>query len=292
MKWIGFGATAALVWLAGSAVADEGLTEINQARALAGGITTSDNPGFPITLVPGNYRLTSDLQPGGVLLFLGNTSNDVKIDLNGFTIDGGGTPSNGIQLGSGSNWEIRNGTIRGFGSAIQQSAASSGHRFVRIQALDNSSGGIVVRNGDSHLVEDCIARGNGGAGIALAPSSTVAGTLAFGNAGIGIIVGDDSTVTGCTANKNGEDGIDAGQRTRIVGNVANGNGEGVGDNGIEADQDSLVMGNTVNGNTGKGLSLTGSVGYAQNSINGNTAGTVGAGTELGLNVCDGNTTCP
>jgi hypothetical protein len=40
----------------------DGLVEINQAKALAGGVTASDAPGFPVTLdAQGSYVLTSNL---------------------------------------------------------------------------------------------------------------------------------------------------------------------------------------------------------------------------------------
>jgi len=50
----------------------------------------------------------------------------------------------------------------------------------------------------------------------------------------------------------------------------------------------------VRGNTGYGLKFFGShIGYSENVISGNTAGTVnGSGVQFGQNVCDGNTTCP
>ena len=48
--------------LATPALAVDGVIEINQARAMAGGITAGDNPGFPVNLTEsGSYRLTSDL---------------------------------------------------------------------------------------------------------------------------------------------------------------------------------------------------------------------------------------
>ena len=48
--------------LAHSAAAVDGVIEINQAKALAGGVTTTDAAGFPVTLdASGSYRLTGDL---------------------------------------------------------------------------------------------------------------------------------------------------------------------------------------------------------------------------------------
>jgi hypothetical protein len=52
-----------LLGLASTAlVASDGRIEINQAKALAGGVTPGDTPGFPVSItVGGSYVLTSDL---------------------------------------------------------------------------------------------------------------------------------------------------------------------------------------------------------------------------------------
>ncbi len=51
---------ASLVLLAAPAIGGSGVTELNQAIALAGG--PGDAPGFPLYILsPGNYQLTSDL---------------------------------------------------------------------------------------------------------------------------------------------------------------------------------------------------------------------------------------
>lgn len=55
-------AAAILLAPAGQALAAEGVIQINQARALAGGVTPGDEPGFPVTISqPGSYRLTGNL---------------------------------------------------------------------------------------------------------------------------------------------------------------------------------------------------------------------------------------
>jgi len=59
-RWIGLGLAVSVcaqpVW------AVDGVTEVNQTRAVAGGVTSDDTPGFPVTLNhPGSYRLTGNL---------------------------------------------------------------------------------------------------------------------------------------------------------------------------------------------------------------------------------------
>ena len=55
--------TSGLVMLVGApARAVDGVIEINQARALAGGVTPGDAAGFPVTITAsGSYRLTGNL---------------------------------------------------------------------------------------------------------------------------------------------------------------------------------------------------------------------------------------
>ena len=93
------GALLALV-LAGPAHAVDGVIEINQARAKAGGVTAGDAPLFPVTLSqPGSYRLTGNLDLTDAsarapstdakdVKAIDVTASDVTIDLNGFSIIG------------------------------------------------------------------------------------------------------------------------------------------------------------------------------------------------------------
>jgi hypothetical protein len=71
-----------------AAAAVDGVIEINQAAALAGGVTPGDAPGFPVSLnAPGSYRLTAGLVvPDGATTGIRIDSSEVAIDLNGFSI--------------------------------------------------------------------------------------------------------------------------------------------------------------------------------------------------------------
>jgi hypothetical protein len=122
--------------LAAPSFGSDGAVEINQAKALAGGVTASDTPGFPVTIdAQGSYVLTGNLT---VLAHGVNaihvTSSEVSIDLSGFVItgpgdcSGSGTSLSCLPVGSGSGiWtflpgggasprvSVRRGEIRGFG---------------------------------------------------------------------------------------------------------------------------------------------------------------------------------
>ncbi len=100
------------------AAAVDGVIEINQARALAGGVSPADTPGFPVTVgQPGSYRLTGNLTTPAASNGIMVQARDVTIDLNGFRILGPSTGiiANGVRVETGSdNFELRNGSIQSF----------------------------------------------------------------------------------------------------------------------------------------------------------------------------------
>ena len=243
--------------------AGDGRIEINQARALAGGVSASDTPGFPVTISgPGSYLLTSDLVVPANLsgIFGVNDAVDITLDLNGFSISGpvtcSGTPLScsasgpvpGIRFFGGENVEIRNGTIRGFaGDGVQVLGA----------------------------VANCSAQGlrvteNGGDGIKM-------GT-----------VGENARIDGNVVTHNLEIGIDADNNSKVSNNVVSSNG---GDQ-LHIESGTYAEGNVLSGTTAldTGLSTGSAVsGYRNNLIRGSV---IGNGVDMGGNLCDGSTTCP
>ncbi len=118
------------------AFAIDGVIEINQAKAIAGGVTATDSPQFPVTLdSSGSYRLTSNLDltfldpevaKNVTAIVVGGASTVATIDLNGFAIIGPTfcgitcTPVGGSGQGITSQSSdqfifLRNGFIRGMG---------------------------------------------------------------------------------------------------------------------------------------------------------------------------------
>lgn len=156
-------------------VASDGRIEINQAKALAGGVTPGDTAGFPVTLsVAGSYILTSDLDvtvaasPQDVTaIFVTASAPGLDIDLNGFAIRGpascGSTPPC-TNAGSGygiyspiGGTSVRNGTVAGMGgSGVVVAGMVTG-----VHAMDNGDVGIEVAG----LIADCIVESNGGFGV-------------------------------------------------------------------------------------------------------------------------------
>jgi hypothetical protein len=71
------------------AVAMETEVKIDQNKALAGGVTPGDAPGFPITLTqPGRYVLTSNLYPPPDTGGIETKNHDITVDFNGFRLHG------------------------------------------------------------------------------------------------------------------------------------------------------------------------------------------------------------
>lgn len=110
------------------------VVKIDQAKAIAGGVTSADAAGFPVVInAPGSYKLTSNLVvPAGQDAIHVMASN-VTIDLNGFAILGPGNCSgtgnsmlctanagHGVyQVDSNNhNLIVQNGTVGGFGQCM------------------------------------------------------------------------------------------------------------------------------------------------------------------------------
>ena len=185
---------------------------------------------LPLTITePNSYYLVEDIDCTGMPDYaIIIECNDVTIDLMGYTLkgpDSGGTF--GIYMDGRSNVEIRNGTLRDFGTvAIYEGSSNSiGHRVVNIRALSNKIGGIYLY-GFGHLVKNC--------------------TVAENFMGNGIIVSNGCTVTGNTCYNNGDDGI----HVTSLRNVIESNTVLLNDRGIDVDSTrNFIAKNTATMNT-------------------------------------------
>lgn len=291
-------ATLALL-TTGPVLGSDGVVEINQTRAEAGGVTPGDTPGFPVTIdTPGSYRLTSNLDVRGTAVPENTTGIEVTavgvtIDLNGFAIlgpvtctannaypttlscsptGGSGTGIAGLDL-TGATFQstrVRNGSIVGMG----------GPGVIALEVADlsvHSSGGIgIVAN----KVADSMAFRNGLTGI---NASHVVDSVVFENgehgvSGIGLahrVYSFGNVETGIRANQ-------------VQSSSVWGNGKG-----LEAD---LLLDTTTNSNTGAGADLDADDAYGSSHFVFNNGGTgnpqVSGGVEIGSNFCDTDTTCP
>lgn len=183
-------------------------TVINQAAALAGGVTPGDAPGFPVTIsVPGSYKLTGNLtspagQPNSLIHV---TAADATIDLNGYTVQGVNTctvnnPGRGNSCTAGAapplvyfnapRGVLRNGNVVGSeGAGVQMSV------------------GLSVANPGA-VIEDLLVANNRGTGVSMVVvGSTLRNVTSAANAGAGFIVSGDSTLEDLVALYNNDDGV-------------------------------------------------------------------------------------
>ena len=214
----------ALIALAGSAHAVDGVMLIDQNRALAGNVTPGDMAGFPVTItVSGSYRLSGNLtvpDANTSAIVVGASVTGVTIDLNGFTISGPTVCGNfpivcspvgsgiGVSAPSGARGvTVRNGTIVGMGKSAVQ-LESTLNTIDSISAISNGQVGIfantatvtnnrATKNGfngflvGSSVVINNLAIQNGGAGIGGVSNLIVNNTL-IANTLVGVAAGDSA----------------------------------------------------------------------------------------------------
>ncbi len=251
---------AVFLLLAADAMASEGVIEINQAAALAGGITPSDTPGFPVTLdQPGSYRLTGDLDfittdedPFGISGIV-ITAEDVSLDLGGFSVSVGNTnpqpelaSANPISIES-DNVHIHDGTLRvtvGVHSATHTGRLGS---YERIR-FEDAIGYMSEAHGSFRQSSSSVYLDLTDSGLAIANQGVI-----FNDSGL------------------------------ILNHVTSGNVWSYGGS-------VLVTGSHMNqlGNLSGGYAA-----YGRNVIPGGLTGS-GSGSvfEIGTNVCGADTTCP
>jgi len=217
-------------------------------------------PRIPIgpDTTPGDINYTYKITKSGSYYLTGNCTaildgilidaNNVTINLMGYEIIGSGLPVTfGIFMNGRSNVEIRNDTIREFGShGIIDYGFGKSHRIIDVRSVSNKGGGMRLM-GNGHMVKNCTVSDNG--------NSATDDTS-------GISVGDNSMVTGNIVCNNGNlatshvRGIYAGTGSMVNGNTVYGNGTLCEDNvyGIQGWFGSKVTGNTVydNGNQATG----------------------------------------
>ncbi len=285
-----------------------GMIEINQARALAGGVTASDTAGFPVTLDSrGSYRLSSNLTRPDNGNAISISADDVSLDLGGFTIAGpvtcSGAPvtscsatlgSSGILGSTRLNVSVRNGTVRGFsGHGV---SLGSYARIESVQAIGNGNNGILV--GAGSIVRSSLGRGNYVDGIGATEGAVISGSVALDNGDDGIVGGAGAQLRGNASRNNGGDGYVSGTGSLLEDNSARDNG----DDGIEVGAAAAVLRNTALNNADYGV-LAGASGTSMLFLAGNVASGNNASAqceqvptdtsfELGGNSCAGDSRCP
>lgn len=310
MKWIArqaiavLGGVLAAILCVEPAGAVDGVVEINQARAMAGGITSGDTAGFPVVISePGSYRLTGNLDVGIAVDGIVVQAAGVTLDLNGFEIVGtnscsGNPPETGITCDSTGgtigiraeepNLTVRNGGVRNF----QSTNIYCYTQGCLLEDIHVQEAGVGITTSGSAVIRGCTAERNSHAGILPIPGEVpglvIENNVARENGASGIVGGGNGIVRANVSYANFGDGIVAIGGT-FVGNL-------VYDNHVDGlDLDAgTVLDNVSTDNAGYGLKLasTGTTGYGGNFFRNNTAGSLsGTGLQLSTNMC-GSAACP
>jgi hypothetical protein len=306
----------------GAGASSGGGVEIDQSRALAGGVTASDAAGFPVTIdTEGSYRLIGSLDvPDANTTGIEIVADHVTLDLGGFEIackTCGPSPSgsgDGINADGRNGIAIVNGTIRDVGhngvTAFDGAIPGIGYEVRNLRVQSVGGVGIVVQ--DASRIADNVVVSAGGSGIS-ASSGSVRNNVVR-HAGLdGVVCFNACVIEGNSAHESGRDGISCANSCVVVENVAVTNGrDGIRasasmvannvarnstDDGLDLGTNTAAIGNTVVNSDDDGLvgspSSTTPVGYVFNSIHGSGGSDVAPfALEMGDNVCDADLTCP
>lgn len=163
-------------------------TLIDQTKANAGNVTPGDAPGFPVTLsLPGSYELASNLQPPANKAGIQIASNDVRINLSGFRLNGAAGATTGIYGAAFKNVSIRNGTITGFDAHGIYGSGGDNWIVESMRVTENGAHGIFV-SGTYSIVRASSVTQNGGRGIHCTVSCLVADSIVSANGAFGISI--------------------------------------------------------------------------------------------------------
>lgn len=244
---------------------------INAAAVAAGGITPGDTAGYPATIsVSGSYKLTSNLTPPGAI-GIDITANNVTIDLNGFTIDGGGscpitggfgntcTPlgsPNALIRTSATGVTIQNGIVRGNTKGHGIWFTNTGPnalnaKVINVLVSDNANDGVLsVGSGPGFLLVNSQLTQNGGMGAHTNHGLIVTGSQFTGNntAGLG---GGSATVSDSMALQNNAVGF-GGQQLNLE-HVSSGINQG---DGVNVTYSGIVSHTMTWQNYGNGITIS------------------------------------
>jgi parallel beta-helix repeat protein len=248
---------------------------------------------MPLTIsAPGSYYLTTNLTGTAANNGITISSDDVTLDLMGFTLRGVPSSLEGINVSSViRNLTIRNGIVREWGrhgvdafnaknSSLEQLKAYNNGwestfqdglsiglngRVTACQAENNQRDGIVSRSGCT--ITDSTASFNGDDGIETDVGCTITDSTAYNNGDDGIVTDSGCTITDSSAYRNGDEGIETASGCTVNRCTTHANKN----DGIQVSSDCAVVGNTCDGNSflgdGAGILATSS----DNRIEGNHA---------------------
>jgi parallel beta-helix repeat protein len=218
---------------------------------------------------PGFYFISKNLTSAsdGIVV----NSDNVTIDLMGFTINGPEGGGDGIYFDSKNNVEIRNGGIKDFSYGIRGVTDGQSNKVIAVKTISNGGYGIFLK-GNNHGVKDCTVIGCGAYGIYVpdAGGHTIKGNTVSGSRYYGIVAGPGSTVMGNNCNNNDQHGINALGGCTVINNTVYNNALA----GIILDSNgNSVINNTAYNNNQSGSATRGGIVLLgnENLVKNNTA---------------------
>lgn len=261
----------------------------------------------------GSYYLTGSLTAtmgtNGIVI----ATNDVTVDLNGFTLIGvtnmgacGITQDSPMNLYM--NLTIRNGVVSGWGNAGVSMQNGMNCRLSGITASGNgSAGGTGIIVGKDWDVDNCLVYKNYGMGMSVSDYTRVRNCKARQNMGNGFYTGIGSVIENCVSAENSQygffgqtlskisdcvalcntnDGIYVGPNSIATRNLSGQNGG----NGISVGGSARLDGNLASGNGGDGINVGGDGYVTHNQSSGNRGSGIfgGYGCRVEANHCTYN----
>jgi hypothetical protein len=128
------------------------------------------------------------------------TSDDVSIDLNGFTLTSPDKAGSGVETdGFSDTVRVRNGTVRGFANPIRLFGSRSHVSDVRVTGFGTGTGITIGRDG---VVEDCAVVLGDGDGVWIQDISVLRRCAVKQVAGSGVVASIGALVEGNSINAN------------------------------------------------------------------------------------------
>ena len=226
------------------------LTEIEPRTAVTQENTPGDADAVFVISEPGSYYLTGEVVVGAGFNGIEITSDDVALNLNGFTILGDVGSLDGVTLaGALNNISIRDGAIRGMGGDGIDARDDSAVRVLALTTSEN--GGYGVYCGADAVITDAIAKSNGVSGIKIGSRARVARSVSASNIASGFSMSGRNTLVECVANSNGSSGFFG----DVLNQFINCTSEGNGGDGFRSSVQSKAIGSSSEDNGGDGFLL-------------------------------------
>jgi hypothetical protein len=237
---------------------------------------------LPYTInTSGSYYLAANVTASGSSAGIIIGASNVTVDLNGFTLAGGGSGSvAGIQIVS-SGACIRNGTITGWtrgginASGTGQSALYASLQNLIVTGNSGAATDAAVTVSEGSRIQGCVVSNNSTVtGILTANACVITDCAVVNNGGVGVSLTQACSMANCSVELSGNDGVliqsgvTAIANCSVIGNTGNGiEVQGVGacslshctatlnhGTGIIGGTAGVVTGCTANGNSGAGIS--------------------------------------